>query len=538
MKKTQKTLALFLAVVMMFSLAACSSNQETNTSAEATETQEPVEVSDATEKGVSTAADGETLNYKKDIVVAHHQANAVVCPQDAASGMQVLMALMQFNRLVSFDTADKELKPMLAESYKSEEGGKVWTFVLKQGVLFQNGEELTADDVLFTHERALEKGVVTAGWADGIEKIEALDDYTVKITLYTGNQDYAFQLSDVSASILNREACEADPEMGCAVGTGGWKIKEFVANDYTVYERFDDSFVWDDIGINPTETITVKYMADENARMIGVQSGDLDIGFIANNAEFYNYQKMEGVEPVLTALWSCDYVGMCANCEYFKDENVRKAVAYAINKDEALEIINNGLGLTAKSYWCPDALGYTENFEENYTYDLEKAKEYMAKSAYPDGFTCKLTTISSYSLYAETVQAQLAQIGIQCEVALTDSPGMNEAGKAGTLELFVWNNTMQAYPDRMTNYITTDSVKNFVKMSNETIDQLMGDAAAEEDPTVRAEMYQKIQEEMNADCYIVPMFYAYLSNLLRDNVEGYIFSNSGDYIYNVRALVE
>ena len=81
-------------------------------------------------------------------------------------------------------------------------------------------------------------------------------------------------------------------------------------------------------------------------------------------------------------------------------------------------------------------------------------------------------------------------------------------------------------------------MKNFVKMSNETIDQLMGDAAAEEDPTVRAEMYQKIQEEMNADCYIVPMFYAYLSNLLRDNVEGYIFSNSGDYIYNVRALVE
>ena len=538
MKNTKKALALLLAIVMVVGLVACASKEEASAPAEAPEPKETAAAEDVAEKGVSQAEEGETLNYKKNIVLAHHQSNEVVCPQDAASGMQEMMALMQFNRLVSFDTADQELKPMLAESYKSEEGGKIWTFNLKQGVLFQNGEEMTADDVLYTYERAMEKGVVTAGWADPIDKIEAVDDYTVKMTLKNGNQDYAFQLGDASASILNREACEADPEMGCAIGTGGWKIKEFVANDYTVYERFDDSFVWEGIGLNPTETITIKYMADDNARMIGVQSGEIDIGFIANNAEFYNYQEMEGVEPVLFALWSCDYVGMNANCEYFQDENVRKAIAYAINKDEALEIINNGLGLTAKSYWCPDALGYTENFEENYTYDLEKAREYMAKSAYPDGFTVRLTTIGAYSLYAETVQAQLAQIGINCEVDLTDSPGMNEQGRAGEHELFIWNNTMQAYSDRMVNYITTDAAKNFAKISNETINQLMIDAAAEEDPAVRAELYQQVQEELNSECYIVPMFYAYLSNLVRDNVEGYVFSNSGDYLYNVRAVVE
>ncbi len=538
----KKALALLLAALMVFSMVACAAKEaapaEEKPAAETPVTEDKTVENIKVEKEVTEAKEGETLNYKKDLVFGYHQANVSVGPQDSQSGMQKTMEFTQFNRLLSFDPEAKELVGDLAESWTVEENGKIWTFVLKKGVLFHNGEELKADDVVFTWERAVELGKVTQNWSDPPEKVEALDDYTVRFTLKNGNVDYGFQMTQATASILNRKACEEDPENGIGVGTNGWKVKEFVANDHTTFERFDDSFVYWDTGVNPTETITFKYIADQNARMLGVQAGDLDIGFIANNAEFYNYQKDASLEPVICASWSLDYVGMNPSCEYFQDENVRKAIAYAINKDEALEIINNGFGLTCKSFWCPDAVGYTENFSENYEYNVEKAKEYLAKSAYPNGFTVKLTTINAYSLYAETIQAQLAAIGINCEVELTDSPGMNDAGANGTLQLFIWNTTMAPYGDFLRQTITSGGTANYAHFSNPKIDELMAAGSAEVDNAKRAEIYEQVQEELNSDCYLVPLFFGYLSALTRANVEGYTLLSTGYYLNNTRAIVE
>ena len=534
MKKS--VFALIMAIVMLFSLVACGPAKPVETQPQENK---PAETQPQSQSATKPISQGEDLTFKKNISIAHHQANVAIGPQDTGSGMQKLLGFLQFNSLTIFDQEAKKVVGRLAESFSAEEGGKVWTFVLKQGIKFHNGEELEADDVLYTYERAMEKGKNTSKWTKFIEAIEIVDKYTVRFVLNAPNMDFGFTMTDYCASILNREANEADPENGYGIGTGAWKLKEFIPNDHAVYERFDDCFLWDEIGsMNPTETITVYYMADQNTRMIGVQAGDLDIGCIANNGEFYNYQQMDGVEPVIAASWSLDYVGMNPNCEYFQDENVRKAVAYAIDKDEALEVINNGFGLTCKSFWCPDTIGYTENFSENYSFNLEKAKEYLAKSAYPNGFTVTLTTINAYSLYAETVQAQLARIGINCEVNLTDSPGMSTAGKDGSLQIYIWNSTISPYGDYLTQTITSTGSGNYAHFTNEKIDELMAAAVSEPDEAKRAEMYQQVQEELNNDCYLVPMFFGYLSNLTRDNVEGYMFTSEGYYLWNVRAVEE
>ena len=221
MKKRE--LASLLAVVMLFGLVACSKPAASDPgSQEATEPTKTVIENQVAEKEISEAEEGQTLNYKKDIVIAHHQANVSVGPQDVSSGMQRLMGMMQFSRLTYFDSANKEVTGQLAEKFEAEEGGKIWTFYLKKGVLFQNGEELKADDVVYTWERAKEFGKNTAAWASPAEKVEALDDYTVRFTLSAPNMDYAFAMSDFNASILNRKANEEDPENGYGIGTGGW----------------------------------------------------------------------------------------------------------------------------------------------------------------------------------------------------------------------------------------------------------------------------------------------------------------------------
>ena len=533
----KKFLAIALASAMVLSLAACGGAATTTTNAEtqaAAATVAPTTqvTNEVVTKEAATAAEGETLTYKKRITIAHHQANVSRGPQDNYSGMQKIIEFMTFNQLTAFNPDTKKMEGELAESWTTEEGGKVWTFKLKKGVKFQNGEELKADDVVYTMERAKELGKCTGAMTGAIEKVEAVDDYTVKFTLTGPNMDYDFTLTNAYASILNRKACEEDPEIGYGIGTGGWKIKEFAANDYTLWERFDDSFVWWDTGVSPTEEIKVVYMADQNARMLGVQAGDLDIGCIANNTEYDNYKADPSLNPVICASYSNDYVGMNALCEYFQDENVRKAVAYALNREEALEIVNNGFGIPLYNMWCIDTIGYKDNFDEKWEYNLEKAKEYLAKSKYPNGFSCRLTTISSYSLYAETVQAQLAAIGINCEVDLTDSPGMGEGGTNGTFEMYVWNTTQSPYGDNMRNLITTDGAANYAHFSNARIDELMDAGVAETDEAKRAEIYGQVQDELHNDAYIVPLFYGYLSNLTRANVEGYIFSSQGyDFTY-------
>ena len=149
MKK--RVLASLLAVVMLFGLVACSKPAASDPgSQEATEPTKAVIENQVAEKEISKAEEGQTLNYKKDIVIGHHQANVSVGPQEALTGMQKILAFMHFNRLTVFDPEAKEIVGQLAESFEPEENGKIWTFTLKKGVLFQNGEELKADDVVYT----------------------------------------------------------------------------------------------------------------------------------------------------------------------------------------------------------------------------------------------------------------------------------------------------------------------------------------------------------------------------------------------------
>jgi peptide/nickel transport system substrate-binding protein len=115
---------------------------------------------------------------------------------------------------------------------------------------------------------------------------------------------------------------------------------------------------------------------------------------------------------------------------------------------------------------------------------------------------------------------------------------MSTAGKDGSLQIYIWNSTISPYGDYLTQTITSTGSGNYAHFTNEKIDELMAAAVSEPDEAKRAEMYQQVQEELNNDCYLVPMFFGYLSNLTRDNVEGYMFTSEGYYLWNVRAVEE
>jgi len=222
------------------------------------------------------------------------------------SGMQKIYENFVFNELIEY-TDEEGLTPELATEWAASEGGKVWTFKLRDDVTFHNGEHFTSDDVLFTYERAVEKGVATATWVNQIEAVECPDDYTVVFTLIAPNMDFDFLCSSKYTGILNREACEADPDKGYAIGTSGFMLDEFEANDHFTVVRFDDSWVWAEKGLTPTEKVVISYYTDNNAKAIAVQAGDIDIAAVINANEAPTLDALDNItvmmnpHPVLIA---------------------------------------------------------------------------------------------------------------------------------------------------------------------------------------------------------------------------------------------
>ena len=165
---------------------------------------------------------------------------------------------LSHNQLINYNFETAEFEPELAVEWKTEAADSYW-FKLRQGVKFHNGEELTADDVRwsFVERPKTMETVGAANLVKIVEDVEVINDYEFRVKLNSPNTDFFPTVSLSCAAILNREACVADPANGFTVGTGGWKLTNYVPSDNVAYEKFEDSWVWVEKP-TPTKTLTLR----------------------------------------------------------------------------------------------------------------------------------------------------------------------------------------------------------------------------------------------------------------------------------------
>ena len=365
-----------------------------------------------------------------------------------------------FDRLVDVEVGtdgNSKIVPSLAESWEISDDGLEYTFHLRQGVKFHNGNDFTAEDVAYTFHRMLtvEGGVNTefidqikgadellAGETDTLEGVEVVDDYTIKVTLKEPFAGFLASISSPGVSIYDSEATEAagdqfgmDPAV--TVGTGPFEFSSWSFNNQLVLTRNED--YWK--GASGLPGVVIKIIPDTETQSMMFESGELDIldlDYAADSVdrftETYPDQIVQGPRVGIV------YFTMNFNKEPFQDVRVRKAVQMSIDRQAILDALYGGRGQVEQGIFPHGLIGFNP-VQEEIKYDPEAAKALLAEAGYADGFDMEIAADSSASdtmtMALEIVSDQLAEVGIRAEIKNYDESTWLETRKSGELGSFM-----------------------------------------------------------------------------------------------------
>ncbi len=473
----------------------------------------------------STSSSGEVKQaaaYKDTFIIGGLTGATGIDPQTYSSdyyGAQLVYDPLLTNKDGVFESA-------LATSWEHPDD-YTYVFKLRDGVTFQDGSKFTADDVVYTFgERMLEvPGNTTAGKLKCIEKVEAVDDLTVKFTLNSLNQDFLLFMAQPYSAIFSRKAC-ASGENGFWIGTGPWKISNFVPGIKIEYERYDG--FWGELP-KPTKMAYVCYPEDA-ARLVAVQSGEVDCALTVSgaNEEIENDKTIRGVKVRDVGVFMCCFNTKDPICG---DLNFRKAVAYAIDYQELIDAAGADSVEPVSTFWGYGSYGENKDLK-GYHYDLEKAKEYIAKSNY-DGSTISIMCfIPTNVLNATVIVERLADIGVNAVVDERDFMGIitNTSFANPQHQMLCFNSSFGVSPDDAVRAVFyTGGSSNRAVHSNPEIDALIDAALVEPDDAKRVSMYQEIQKYNEDNVLYIPLDRSMYFCVEGLNASGIVWSSRNAY---------
>lgn len=341
------------------------------------------------------------------------------------------------------------IKPALAHSWDVSSDGKVYTFQLRQGIRFHDGTQLTASSVLFSFLRqkqgSASESVVFEDWKNfGMDRIvrsmEAVDDSTFRITLHEPDATFLGLLTLNFMSVVSPESVSLTRQEFSKnpVGTGPFRFSYWDAD--RVVLRSNKAY-W--AGQPYIDSLIFQTIPDVETRWKMMLSGSLDIADAPPKNVIHRAYDTSKVKMVQSFGMNIAYLAMNLKRSFFKDENVRKAIAHAINREEIITAVYGDNGRIAKNPIPPQVLGYNNNIPMT-KYDPIAARKFMKTSGYPDGFRCTLWPIPipreympNGQLAAELIKRDLSVIGIDVQIVVTEWKEFLERRKKGEYDMSI-----------------------------------------------------------------------------------------------------
>ena len=435
---------------------------------------------------------------KKIFTMAQKAEIKTLDPQKATDSVSRSIIKLINQTLVYIDN-EGNIVPELAQEI-TKVSPKETLIKIKNDIKFSNGETLTIDDVLFSLERAKASPKMSQDLYM-IESFEKVDDRTLKInTLYDAG-NLLHKLASGGVAIVNKKAFEKDENN--IVGTGMFKLKEWVAGEKLVLERnefFKDSK-------SNIDTLVVKFVPEANSRMIMLETGEIDLARDLLPLDFKKISEDTKFTTVEIETPSNMFLGFDLRNELLADKRVRQAIAYAINNEDLVKTVFNGSASVATSPVPKITTGHNEN-SNNYPQNIEKAKQLLAEAGYPNGFNIELFVSEDNQRIdmAVIIQDNLKKIGINAEIKT-----FQWAAYVSTIEnpniikpLFImsWNISNDdpdevLYPLYHSSQI--DAHTNVVFYKNEKFDNLISEARETTDKEKRMKLYEEAQDIIQED---------------------------------------
>ena len=355
-----------------------------------------------------------------------------------------------YAKLVSVVVKDKQFItiPGLAESWEVAPDGKTWTFHLRKGLVFADGDPLKADAVVYSFQRVL-KLQKSPCWlfSDVLglteESITAPDDYTVKIVTNGAPSNVVLTMvGNTLSGVLNPRIVkehEIDGDMGQAwltdhsAGAGPYVLEEWDRKIKVVLKANEN--YWK--GAPEIKTVILQDIPEPTDQLLLLKKGDIDIAWDLTAEQANSLKGSTDVSIVTTPGQSDEYVGMNAGWGPFKDVRVRQAVKYAIDYNAIIDKVMTGFAINNQQFLPVGYFGYVEN--NPYYQDIEKAKALMAEAGYADGFDVELVTNTTERRETEAVviQENLAKIGIRAKINLMQASQMYAKFREQGLQMIV-----------------------------------------------------------------------------------------------------
>jgi len=401
MMKKSKSLFLIVLAALAVTLTACGSGDKAGKSSE--------NGSLSTVKSTTLESSAKTDNLDDSSItigIAQDLDNLDPHYATGAGTKEILFNI--FEGLVKPDK-DGNLNPAVAESSTISDDGKTYTFKLRDGIKFQNGNPVTTDDVIYSIERCAgtdgKDPLVSAFSA--IKSIKATDDSTIVIELDAPDTEF---LSQLTVAIIPKDS---DPSKD-PVGTGPYKFVSREEQSNVKLTRFDD--YWGNKGA--IKDITLKVEANADSIVMDLEGGSIDMFMRLTDAQVKQlsdkFDIYEGTMNLVQALY------LNNQAEPFNNEKVRKALSYAIDPQGIMKILSGGKGAQIGGNCYPAFTKYfMPELVDTYKMDIEKAKSLLAEAGYPDGFTFTITVPSNYAPHVDTAQIiseQLKQIGVTAKI--------------------------------------------------------------------------------------------------------------------------
>lgn len=500
--RNKKRLLLIIALVI-FMATACSNNVN--------ETQPPADKSEDTtnESSESAKVDGGVFIFGID------SDPNVMNPLYAGDRVTMTINNALFAPLYVTDT--EETRYYLAESIDHSEDYLTYTLKLKEGLKWHDGEPLTADDIVFTINSILDENqnshLISSFLVDGEPvKVKKVDDLTVEFVLPQVSVPFINKLGSLRP--IPKHIFEGEKDLAKSdknlepIGSGPFKFKEFKNGEKVELERFDEYFD----GKPHLEGLVFRVVSDPNSANTALLNGELSARYITTD-DIEKFNKNENFNIEVFDEGMLNNMVFKLNNEALQNEDVRKAIAYAIDKDEIIAGVYESEEYAEKAYsiFVPTTQYHTHDVEK-YEHNLEKAKKLMKNAGY-DNLNLRLAYTNSskeQEAYGLIMQQQLKEIGIELELIPMERGAFLEKFTDATstdFDLAFNGYVMGLEPSGYSPLFVADNPNNFMGYVNEELDEMWDKAVIETDESKRAEIYEEIQKEIIDDMVVYPIVY-------------------------------
>lgn len=464
-----------------------------------------------------------------------------------------------FNRLVEFKPGSTEIGPALAERWDVSPDGKQYTFHLRHGVKFHSNanftpsREFNADDVLHTFNRQNDKDnpyhklgnatyemFAALGLPAMVDKVEKVDDFTVRFTLKSANVTFLAGIALDYMSIMSLEQTEKMVEAGTPelidsepVGTGPFAFQAYVQDSqirYTANQEY-----WG--GVPKIETLVFAITPEPMVRVERIKANECQVAALPPPAAIDSLKENPDITVFQLEGQNVGVLGFNAEHKPFDEVKVRTALAMAINRPAIVESVYQGVGALAGSMVPPAQLGAVH--DAVLEHDPEAAKKLLAEAGHSEGLTIRLWAMPVSRPYnpnarrmAELIQADWEAVGVKTEIVVMEWAEYLQRTSAGEHDAYLLGGSSDnGDTDNLLSYMFScdgvSSGSNRARWCDPEFDKLLQEGREATDLTARAEIYKRAQALLKEQVPGLPIAHSIVSTPVRKSVLNYVLDPFG-----------